>query len=82
MNNDLTSKEWGEQFTPPISNWRTNFYYNQNRLPGAYMRGGMLWIPKGTPDPRRPVGAAGHEKNYKRAQRAARREANAGGAEA
>lgn len=60
MNNDLLAEEWGKQQTPPISRFRVYALYHQGRLGAAYERAGRIWIPKGTPDPRRPHGGAGH----------------------
>ncbi len=60
MNNDLTPAEWGAQLNPPMSERRAQHYYKQKRIRGAYERAGRIWIPKNAPDPRRPVGYAGH----------------------
>lgn len=71
MNNDLTAEEWGKRFNPPISLRRVQFYCKKERVSGAYTKGGMYWIPKGAPDPRRPEGKAGHEDYYKKQKREA-----------
>lgn len=85
MNNDLTTREWGLSLTPPISESRVIKLINEGRddggegrVKGAYMRGGVWWIPKGAPDPRRPIGKPGQEAYYKKK----RREQNAGKTEA
>lgn len=56
MNNDYTSKEWGESLDPPIGMVRVRHLYMAERIKGAYIKGGVLFIPRNAPDPRKPHG--------------------------
>lgn len=56
MNNDYTSEEWGKVLDPPISRMRVHQLYAEKRIPGAYIKGGVLFIPKNARDPRKPRG--------------------------
>jgi hypothetical protein len=56
MNNDYTSEEWGKSLKPPIGPERVRALYLQKRIEGAYIHGGVIFIPRNAPDPRKPHG--------------------------
>lgn len=61
MNKDLTFREFGDQLKPPVGRSRVHQMRQQGLLPGAYMHGGLWWVPAGTKDPRGPVGRPWHK---------------------